>query len=45
MSKEQETFDVMDEVEAPVSKNAGLFIFVHLLAVVYAYIWQIIVTL
>lgn len=45
MNKKRETFDEMDEIKAPVSKNIALFIFVHLLAFIYVFLWQMVLTL
>lgn len=45
MKKQRETFDEMDEIKAPVVKNVTLFIFVHLLAFIYVFIWQFVLTI
>lgn len=45
MKKQRETFDEMDDIKAPVVKNITLFIFVHLLAFIYVFIWQFVLTI
>ncbi|WP_175637119.1 hypothetical protein [Oceanobacillus sojae] len=44
MSKQQvrETFDEMEQVKSPPFKNIGLLILLHGAAILYVYIWELI---
>lgn len=41
----REYFDEMDEVKSPTGKVIGLAVAVHVIALIYVYIWQVILTI
>lgn len=40
----RESFDLLDEVKIPPMKNIGMAVFFHMIAVLYVFIWQLILT-
>ena len=41
----REYFDEMDEIKSPMGKVIGLAISVHVIALIYVYLWQVILTI
>lgn len=41
----REYFDEMDEIKSPIGKVVGVAVLVHVIALIYVYLWQVILTI